>query len=75
MNAGSIYGPPYPFVWNDNEYLALQARRAAGVGFRTDRFALSPPPDPREGIYRTWRGQTWVDRDIATGEVVARSND
>jgi hypothetical protein len=71
-STGPIYGPPYPYTRNDNEYLALQSRNAF-VRFRLERYAETPLPNPREGTYRIQRGPVWVDRDLATGAVVARS--
>jgi hypothetical protein len=64
-------GPIY--VRNDNEYLD-KVREAARIQFRQQaRFRPTVPATP--GVYRTWRGlTTWVDRDIATGQVVARSD-
>ena len=70
---GPIYGPPYPYVRNDDEYLQLQARREHGVTFRGGHALLAPLPNPREGTYRVQRGSVWVDFDITTGEIVARS--
>lgn len=66
--------PLWPYVRNDEEYLALISRRG-----RTD-FRIVGHGDvllqkPRETIVRTERGPgTWVDRDRRTGEVVARSD-
>ena len=66
-----------PYVRNDNEYLALQQQtRAGAVVFRNAAsFRPLPSPDPsREGVYRTYRGREWVDRN-QKGDVIATSHD
>lgn len=67
----SAEGPP--FVRTDEEYLARQQERTK-TPFRVQKLQQSVPP-AKDGIYRTQRGAAWVDRSIATGEVVARSDD
>lgn len=64
---------PDCYVRNDNEYLTRCQEERARTQFRNLHPPVRQGPQ-RDGISRTWRGPTvWVDRRIATGEVVAAS--
>ena len=53
-----------------------QNRRASSVVFRQNTsFRPLPSPAPtRAGVFRTYRGAEWVDRN-ANGDVIGRSTD